>query len=87
MRARASQLSTDVSVLAYERYSGNANPTGNTALPSRQKATLTSSDPRILNPKVNAVPWSTSYKMTRTEPSSVRRKGGRKRKGKAGDKQ
>lgn len=77
MRGRT-ELSTDVSVMAYERYSGNANPAGNTELATRHKGYLESSDPRVRNPKVNGLPWSKSYAVARSEPKSVK-KGTRRR--------
>lgn len=80
---RGGVMRSDVTAKASERYSGNANPVGYTADPTR---VLTDSSPRVRHPKLNRNPWSVSMAVKRSEPQSVKHpkrprkpKGGRRK--------
>ena len=72
---KAGQMYSRVNGGLPQRYAGNANPvvtdTGTEAY-SVATAPLTSSDPRVQNPKLNTKPWSVSYAQTR-KPMSKRK--------------
>lgn len=65
---KPSQLSSRVSGGLPQRYAGNANPVATdqgTQAYSVATAPMTSTDPRVQNPKLNTKPWSVSYAQTR----------------------
>lgn len=62
------------------RYSGPANPVGNVTGPTRETAPLASdAGPRVMHPRLNGKPWSTSMAIKRKQQAKPNR--GTKRKG------